>query len=68
MSKTYYRQPEMVTGGPFKCHNCNKTLATELKGNMYEAKFTCPRCKTVIDIKCNEAIPFAITSVLGDAK
>lgn len=58
MSKQYYRNEAMVTGGPFKCPNCKKTLAIKLTGTVYEAQFECPRCKTVIDVKCKEPIPF----------
>lgn len=62
MSKTYYRQPGMITGGPFICHNCGKVLSNKLNGSHYEVEFTCPRCKTEIKIKCNEAIPFTLTT------
>ncbi len=58
MSKQYYRNEAMVTGGPFKCPNCKKTLAVKLAGTVYEATFECPRCKTIIDVRCKEPIPF----------
>lgn len=60
MSQAYYRTPQMVKGGEFKCYNCNQTLATRLTGSHYEVVLVCRRCKAEITVKCNEAIPFTM--------
>ena len=57
MSKTYYRKPEMVTGGEFRCYNCGKFLIKKLSGTVYEITLTCPRCKAHIVVTCKEPIP-----------
>lgn len=58
----YYRTPKMVEGTPFKCFNCNKTLAIRVQGSAYELDMVCPRCKTEIKIKCHEIVPFKTSS------
>ncbi|MFH1398966.1 MAG: hypothetical protein ABIG95_02550 [Candidatus Woesearchaeota archaeon] len=55
---TYFRNPAMMKGGPFKCHNCNKELAIKVGGTQYELELHCSRCKTYIKIKTREPIPF----------
>lgn len=59
MSKTYFRVPQMVTGGPFRCYNCDRTLIKKLTGDEYEIELTCPRCKAEIKVRCKEEIPIA---------
>lgn len=54
----YFRTEEMMTGGPFKCPNCGRTLAKKMIGSVYNIIFECPRCKTTMDITCKEPIPF----------
>lgn len=54
----YFRTEEMMTGGPFKCPNCGKTLAKNLCGSAYSIAFICGRCKTEMNITCKEPIPF----------
>jgi len=58
MSKSYYRTPQMVEGGQFRCHNCNNLFSEELIGSNYKIKLTCERCKTEVVVTCKEPIPF----------
>lgn len=52
----YFRTPEMQSGGPFRCYNCNKKLAIKMQGNDYVIQLRCPRCKAFITVKMNEPI------------
>ncbi len=58
MGKSYYRTPEMVEGGQFRCHNCNNLLLEKLGGSIYDIELTCERCGATYKIKCKEPIPF----------
>ena len=56
----YNRNAAMVEHDKsFRCYNCNKLMVKHIEGH-YQLKLTCPRCKTEMSIKCNEAIPVAI--------
>jgi len=68
MSKSYYRKPEMFSGGPFRCYNCDKLLAANLTGSVFELHLKCPRCKAEIRIKCGEPIPFVSNQTEQDKK
>lgn len=54
----YFRTPEMQHGGPFKCQNCGKKLATKIKGPS-DITFKCPRCRAFIHIVMGEPVPWA---------
>lgn len=57
MGKSYYRNKEMMSGGVFKCYNCFKKLINHISGKSYEIELECPRCNTIITIRCKESIP-----------
>ncbi len=52
------RNPEMVTGGEFRCHNCRRLMIKRLTGSVYELELECDRCAAVTRIRCREPIPF----------
>ena len=56
----YNRNPAMVESNKnFRCYNCGKFMIKHIEGH-YELKLTCPRCKTEMTVKCQEAIPVAL--------
>lgn len=65
MTKSYYRTPEMVTGGEFRCYNCNKALVKKVSGSVYELELVCPRCKAHIKVTCKEPIPVVGEQLVG---
>lgn len=58
---TYFRTSEMVTGGPFRCYNCGKSLISKVEGEGYRLKLFCPRCKASIIVDMREKLPYEKT-------
>ncbi len=54
----YMRSQAMVSGGPFRCFNCNRLLIQSLTGSVYEISLECQRCNATIRVRCKEPIPF----------
>jgi len=63
---SYFRNPNIFVGGPFRCYNCNKLLLTKLSGDQYKIELKCPRCKAYIIIKMNE--PASVNELVQKAK
>lgn len=64
--KYYLRNPEMVVGGEFRCHNCKKMLLKRLVGSVYELELECLRCHAVTRIRCKEPIEFVGEQMLAE--
>lgn len=64
--KYYLRNPEMVTGGEFRCHNCKRMLAKRLVGSVYELELECSRCHAVTRIRCKEPIEFVGEALVAE--